>query len=149
MLSFKPAFSLSSFTLIKKFFSSSLISAIRVASSACVCVLITQSCWAPCNLMVCSSSGSSVCGFLQARILEWFAISFSKGSSRPRDQTLVSCISGRFFTICATREAYFLHKRLLVYLLAILIPACDSSSPAFRMMYSAYKLNQQGDNTQP
>ena len=38
---------------------------------------------------------------------------------------------------------------LLIFLLAILIPACDSSSPAFCMMYSAYKLNKQGDNIQP
>ena len=74
MLSFKPAFSLSSFTFIKRLFSSSL-SAIRVVSSA--------------------------------------------------------------------------YLRLLIFLLAILIPACASSSPAFLMMYSAYKLNKQGDNIQP
>ena len=43
----------------------------------------------------CSPPGSSVRGILQARILEWVAISFSRGSSRPRDQTLVSCIAGR------------------------------------------------------
>ena len=43
--------------------------------------------------------GSSVHGILQARILEWVAIPFSRGSSRPRDQTWVSCIAGRFFTI--------------------------------------------------
>jgi len=46
--------------------------------------------------------GSSVHGMFQARILEWFAISFSRGSSRPRDQTSVSCMSpalaGGFFT---------------------------------------------------
>ena len=36
-----------------------------------------------------------------------------------------------------------------MFLLAILIPACDSSSPAFRMMYSKYKLNKQGDSVQP
>ena len=41
------------------------------------------------------------------------------------------------------------YLRLLIFLLAILIPACASSSPAFHMMYSAYKLNNQGDNTQP
>ena len=41
------------------------------------------------------------------------------------------------------------HGRLLIFLLAILIPACASSSPAFLMMYSAYKLNKQGDNVQP
>ena len=43
--------------------------------------------------------GSSVHGILQARILEWVTIPFSKGSSQPRDQTLISCIAGRFFTV--------------------------------------------------
>ena len=41
------------------------------------------------------------------------------------------------------------YLRLLIFLLAILIPACASSIPAFHMMYSAYKLNMQGDNIQP
>ena len=75
MLSFKPAFSLSSFTFIKRLFSSSSPSAVRVVSSA--------------------------------------------------------------------------YLRLLIFLLAILIPACASSSPAFHMMYSAYKLNKQSDSIQP
>ena len=75
MLSFKPTFSLSSFTFIKRLFSSSSLSAIRVVSSA--------------------------------------------------------------------------YLRLLIFLPAILIPACASSSPAFLMMYSAYKLNKQGDNILP
>ena len=75
MLSFKPTFSLSSFTFIKKLFSSSSLSVVRVLSSACL--------------------------------------------------------------------------RLLIFLLAILIPACASSSPAFLMMYSVYKLNKQGDSIQP
>ena len=47
---------------------------------------------------------SSVHGILQARILEWVAIPFSRGSSQPRDRTQVSHIAGRFFTIWATRE---------------------------------------------
>ena len=54
-----------------------------------------------------SPSGSSVHGILQARILEWVAISSSRGSSRPRDQTCiswVSCTAGRFFTAWATGE---------------------------------------------
>ena len=55
--------------------------------------------------MDCSLSDSSVHGILQARILEWVAIPFSRGSSLPRDQTWVSCTPGRFFTIWATREA--------------------------------------------
>ena len=75
MLSFKPTVSLSYFTFIKRFFSSSSLSAIRVVSSA--------------------------------------------------------------------------YLRLLIFLPAILIPACVSSSPAFLMMYTAYKLNKQGDNIQP
>ena len=75
MLSFQPTFSLYSFTFIKRLFSSSSLSAIRVVSSA--------------------------------------------------------------------------YLRLLTFIPAILIPACASSSPAFLRMYSAYKLNTQGDNIQP
>ena len=75
MLSFNPAFSLSSFTFIKKLYSFCLFSAIRVVSSA--------------------------------------------------------------------------YLRLLIFLLTILIPACASSSPAFLMMYSEYKLNKQGNSIQP
>ena len=45
----------------------------------------------------CSPPGSSVHGILQARRLEWVAISFSRGPSQPRDQTQVSCMEGRFF----------------------------------------------------
>ena len=75
MLSFKPAFSVSSFTFIKRLLSFSLLSVVRVVSSV--------------------------------------------------------------------------YMRLLIFLLAILIPACASSSLAFLMMYSAYKLNKQGDNIQP
>ena len=47
----------------------------------------------------------TVHGILQARILEWIAFPFSRGSSQPRDQTQVSCIAGRFSTSWATREA--------------------------------------------
>ena len=46
-----------------------------------------------CNPMDCSLPGSSVHGILQVRILEWVAISFSRGSSQPRDQTCFSCVS--------------------------------------------------------
>ena len=51
-----------------------------------------------------SQPDSSVHGIFQARIMEWVAISFSRGSSRPRDQTQVSHIVGRHFTVWATRE---------------------------------------------
>ena len=52
-----------------------------------------------------SRPGSSVHRISQTRILEWAAISFSRGSSRPRDRTQVSSLSGRWFTACITREA--------------------------------------------
>ena len=52
-----------------------------------------------------SQPGSSVHGIFQARILEWVAISFSRGSPQPRDWTQVSCTAGKFFTDWATREA--------------------------------------------
>ena len=57
--------------------------------------------------MDCSPPVSSVHGIPQARILEWAANPFSRGSSRPRNQTQVSCLTGRFFTIWATREASY------------------------------------------
>ena len=53
--------------------------------------------------MDCSPPGSSVHGILQARILEWVAISFFRGSSQPRDRTWVSCTAGRCFILWATR----------------------------------------------
>ena len=56
----------------------------------------------------CSPPSSSVHGILQARILEWVAISFSRGSSRPRDRTHVSHIAGRWFNLCTTREALYM-----------------------------------------
>ena len=64
----------------------------------CVCVF---SCSAVphCNPMDCSPPGSPVHGILQARILEWVAILFSRGSSPNRDRTHVSCVAGRFFTV--------------------------------------------------
>ena len=58
-----------------------------------------------CDPMDCSLPGSSVHGILQARVLRWIAIAFSRGSSRPRNQTRVSRIAGRRFTVWATREA--------------------------------------------
>ena len=58
-----------------------------------------------CDPRDCSPPGSSVHGILQARILKWAAIPFSRGPSQPNDRTWVSCTAGRFFTIWATREA--------------------------------------------
>ena len=56
------------------------------------CYLVAQSCPTLCDPMDGSPPGSSVHGILQARILEWVATSFSKGSSQLRDQTHVSCV---------------------------------------------------------
>ena len=63
---------------------------------------VVQSCPTLCDPMDCSLPGSSVHGILQARILEWVTISFSRGSSQPRDRTQVSRIGGRCFNLWAT-----------------------------------------------
>ena len=64
-----------------------------------------KSCPTLCDPMECNLQGSSFHGILQATVLEWVAISFSRESSRARDRTLVSCIPGRHFNLWATREA--------------------------------------------
>ena len=66
---------------------------------------VAQSCPTLCNPMDCSLPGSSTQGIFQARVLEWVAISFSKGSSQPRDRIQVSRTAGKRFTVWATREA--------------------------------------------
>ena len=81
---------------------------------------VTQWCPTLSYPMDCSLSVSSIHGIFQARVLEWVAVAFST--------TLL---------------------KLLIFLLAILIPACDSSSLAFHLMSSAHKLSKQGDNIQP
>ena len=63
------------------------------------CCLVAKSCPTLCDLMNCSPPGSSFHGISQVRILEWVAISFSRGSSWPRDPTWVSYLAGGFFTI--------------------------------------------------
>ena len=69
------------------------------------CAVLGQSCSALCDPMDYSPPDSSVHGILQVRILEWGAMSSSRGSSQPRGQIQVSCVAGRFFTTWATREA--------------------------------------------
>ena len=65
---------------------------------------VAQLCLTLCDPMDCSLPRTSVRGIFQARVLEWVALSFSRGSSQPRDWTWVSCIVGRCFTIWVTRE---------------------------------------------
>ena len=71
-------------------------------------VLVAQLCMTLSDSMDCSLPGSSVQGILQARILEWVTIPFSRVSSWPRDQTLVSCTAGRFFTVWTKRETPYI-----------------------------------------
>ena len=68
-------------------------------------VLVPQSCPTLCDPMDCSPSGSSVHGILQARIPEWVAMPSSRGFFQSRDQTQVSQIAGRFFTVWATGQS--------------------------------------------
>ena len=68
---------------------------------------VAQSCPTLCDPMDCSLPCSSIHGIFQARVLEWVAIAFSRGSSRPRDRTPVSLIVGRRFTVWASREALY------------------------------------------
>ena len=69
-------------------------------------VLDTQWCPALCDPMDWGPPGFSACGILQARILEWVAVPFSRGSSQPRDWTQVFCVAGRLFTIWTNRVAH-------------------------------------------
>ena len=83
-------------------------------------VLVAQSCLTLCDPMNCSPPGSSVPGISQARILEWVAISSSRGPSQPRDWTQVSYIAGRWF-----KKKFFL------------VP----SEPPGKLLMSIYQLN--------
>ena len=75
---------------------------------------VAQSCRTLCDPVDCNLPGSFVHGILQARILEWVAISFSRGSSRPRDWTRVSRLAGRHSNFWATREALLPPKPMLI-----------------------------------
>ena len=73
---------------------------------------VAQSCLTLCDSMDCSPPGFSTHGVFQARIMEGVAISFSRGSSPPRDRTQVSCIEGRRFTLWATREVLKIRRSI-------------------------------------
>ena len=77
----------------------------------CYCCLVTQSCPALCDPMDCSLLGNSV----QARLLEWVAMSFSRGSSKPRDRIQDSCIAGGFFTTRASLVAQLVKNMPLMW----------------------------------
>ena len=86
---------------------------------------VTQSCWTLCDPMDCSLPGCSVHEIFQARVLEWVAISFSRGS-QPRDWTQASHIVGRRFTIWATRKV-----KISRYQVQISRQACRMLSDVF------------------
>ena len=93
-------------------YSSSLINKIRYMSAAAAAKSL-QSCPTLCDPIDSSLLGSSVPGILQARILEWVAISLSRGSSWSRGQTSVSCIAGRFFTDWTMRDSVMFNGQIL------------------------------------
>ena len=80
--------------------------------------------------MDCSPPGSSVHGISQARVLEWVAISFSRGSSQPRDQTCISCI-GTFITEPPGKPFHMQANRICAFL-------CLLSSPGMIIFKSVY-----------
>ena len=110
-----------------------------------------------CNPMDCSLPGSSVHGIFQARVLEWVAFSFFRGSSWPRDWTQVSRIAGRHFTIWATREAHRCLDTKIGKLITFVFNNCscsvaqlcpalcnpmDCSMPGFLVLYCLLKFAQ-------
>ena len=101
-----------------------------------------------CDPMDCGLPGCSVHGIFQARILEWIAISFSRGSSQPRNWTRVSCIAGIFFTNWAMREAPKVYPLPIFPFLSVTQPQwvyfCTSfqaeNSPNSGILYSTLPL---------
>ena len=79
-------------------------------------VLVAQMCWTLCDPMDCSLLGFFVHGILQARIQEWVAIPFSRGSSRPRDLSWVSCIGRQILYPLSHQGSsiYYIHTHICV-----------------------------------
>ena len=98
----------------------------------------------------CSHFSPSICHEvmgLDAMVFIFWVLSFKPASSLSSFTLIKSLFS--FCLISALRVVSSAHLRLLIFLLEILIPACDSSALAFHMMYSVYKLSKQDDNIQP
>ena len=110
----------------------------------CYCCLVTKSCLTLCDPLDCSPPGSSVHGVLQVRILEFIAISFSRGSSQAMDQTWVSCTAGRFFPIWATSEDYYFLIAIEVKCHHVAVPhgdvsECDAMMKWFKLSLWKWK----------
>ena len=97
---FEPCLLVFYFESVEKFSWYPLPSWLKKTYFGCMYVKVAQSCLTLCDLMDCTLHG-----ILQAKILEWVAFSFSRGSSQPRDRTQVFCTAGGFLTSWATREA--------------------------------------------
>ena len=93
---------------------------IKTLVSISLCVLVAQSCLTLCDTMDRSPPGSSVHGILQARILGWVALPFSRGSSWPRDQTWVAPMAGRLFYHMSHQESLLSISELLQILIKLL-----------------------------
>ena len=90
-----------------------------------------QSCPTLCNPMECSPPGSGIHGVFQARVLEWVAISFSRGSSQPRDRTWVSHTLGRrFYHLSHQGSPQYLNIFAIIYVLASVHFIRDMSNTA-------------------
>ena len=102
----------------------------------CVCVQSLNCVW-PCNPMDCSPADPSVHRILSAQILEWVAISSSRGSSWPRDRTHISCIDRQILYYCTSWEA--LHYRLLLWFLGCptLLILCIKQTTSENPLYSS------------
>ena len=148
MLSFKLTFWLSSFTFIKRLFSSCSLSAImKVKLLSRVQIFATP--WivaylTPPSLGFSKQEYWSGFHFLLQKI--FLTQGLNPGLLPCRQALYRLSHQGSLSSIRVVSSAY---QRLLIFLLAILTTACASSSPTFLMMYSAYKLNKQGDNIQP
>ena len=143
MLSFKPAFSLSSLTFIKRLFSRSSLSAIRVVSSAYLSLLISLWVGFPCS----SAGKESTCNAGDLGLIPGLGRSPGEGKSCPLQYSgLENSMDYVDHGVAKSRTRL---SNFHFFLPTTLIPSCASSSPAFRIMCSAYKLNKQGDNIQP
>ena len=92
---------------------------------------------------LCDPTDYTVHGILRARILEWVAFPFSRGSSQPRDQTQVSHIAGGFFTSCATREAQEYWSGYLSLLQGIFLTQ-ESNQGILHGRWILYRLSYEG-----
>ena len=98
-------------------------------------VLVAQSCPTLCDAMDYSPPGSSVHGILQARILEWVAVSFSKGCSWPRDPTWDSCIGRQILYHSATWEGF---SRPFIFKMALRFDTVRRLDFLFLFFFSPY-----------